>query len=1071
MLLFFEAESWAMYRYKRLSGNYAQMVGALFSKGPQQFQSDIARHLLVKESKEAYVKGLRNDIDRTAVVDFNRTANDVLNTIFNPEHYEESLFFMQGIFEAGVIQTYIGMLYDSEYFRAEIMGFDHTVRECVHTIHFAYIDDNQVNCGLTIQRIGLDKNGSDCQRYTIALSRNTSAHPEDHEIICICEQELLGLGPFDNASEHLQEVDLDESNIFESFQHLIRSEKIVELIHPIFQNGQISMSAFDALEARTSGPGNIDDRDNRKKRFDVWMNQIAQINSSFAEEQRNLSTDIHFFERNRYTLYLKKMLDIEPVKSDQSLIVGCNTLLDILKRSPKEEKTDFNFTEFDSNAEKIAMSDVEFVQNMMDRAKNILRSRPPSILLSPQGRVLVPIQQQNMIVSLDSQSVPEFYAQYSHPLKSALNQSDVAHQIIKLLDKSSGKNSIIPLYEEFYFHLALTRRVYENVFYSQLNDKKNELIAAFDEAMKEVNQLVMRAFADALIAATQGISDWDNAALDLVKLNQHLDRARGKIAPTAHDILLAQIRKKTGCPLTSDKLSAEIIKVKERAELTTAVHQDILHIDDHLRLATRIEGSYTTAHDRRLGQPLANRQIATYQLSEDGQTIIQSIDRVQIRIPSLPLKQGLQDEQYIKDVQGKLKSLSGKYDRSSPFTYYLLTALHDNMDDLATKNAQTQSARHIILGTHAYNREMAIKSPNLYPLCYVQAMSVNGFGSELGYHRFGFRTALRNEITLMAEMALLRHVPDNIGVLNDYQTFLELAPQKQSWWFTWLFGDSQYFAQTTSGKQAKLTITKAKRTWQEEQCPVTNETDLKSLVSFSLQKIMAFDLHFQHDYAKLIQTLSLFLEKQSLIGCKSGNERTPMICLRAQLLDQPCVPEDIKNAFVTLAKATSKTVAKAATAALKNVIDKHYNDENIYGATALISLLDQGAGHKIQASKGLWDMNRNHAEERSIQNLQQKHVKAMQAHNGLADYMLTALRKPVVAENVCYLEDNHIPSSNAAIALSRQPLERRVDAAAVCDTTPPPAVCDTTIEKEVIGTNPTVPEGSCATRSVQVTRK
>ncbi|MDP3562734.1 MAG: hypothetical protein Q8R83_11200 [Legionellaceae bacterium] len=598
----------------------------------------------------------------------------------------------------------------------------------------------------------------------------------------------------------------------------------------------------------------------------------------------------------------------------------------------------------------------------------------------PQGRVL--FVDSNNIVSVDIKNSSDLETKYNKCIGDALEEvkQGSSEGILELLKALPNKNSIIPLQEELYFHLALTTRLYGAFPEMTQSDQSKNLLAAHQQTMNEVNKLVMKAFARALLAAKQG----DN--LNLKILNQQLDKARADITSEAHDILLANIRTKTGVNCNVE--SVDINELREVAKKVTASPAAIIHVDNHLGLVTQIEGSKYTSHDRRKGAEFAHRSITTYQLDNLGQ-IESKIDRVQIRIPSLALKEGLKEKAYIDDVKDKLNHLVTRYELKGAFTYNLFTALHDNVD-LFAGNAQTQSTRHIILGAHEYNREQ-VNSPNK-SYCFVEAISVNGFGSPPGYYRFGFRTVLRNEATLMAEMALLNQIDSSrfTVVQNEYETFLKR--EKPSFLGRLLGYDTPYFVKTNQGNQAKTIITQWKNECQQS-IDQGSETDHKLLALSALKKIMAFDLHFSHDYAKLIQSLSLFVEKQSVFGCKSGNERTPIICERAQLLDQKNIPQAVTNAFQVLANATNKQAAKAAADSLKSAMDNLYNDENTYGATSRIPLLDQAAGHKIKAKTGAWDIDRNHAEELTITNLQQKNTGDMQAHRGLVDYMIGASAK------------------------------------------------------------------------------
>lgn len=640
------------------------------------------------------------------------------------------------------------------------------------------------------------------------------------------------------------------------------------------------------------------------------------------------------------------------------------------------------------------------VQKILTEAKQVLQDSS-NICFDPQGRVLFEVDKPEIkIVSLDISDDASLMTQYKDRLRSAIirrfrengdSNDQNADKILNLLDRLPSKTSIIPLQQEFYFHLALTLRLYESLYNSQpsehFEENRKEL---FEKVMVSVNALVMDAFAEALINATDGVDlDSQDVELDISKVNKVLDGKRKSITPKAHTILLSAFKDSFTDKITSKTRfnKSQAIKI---AKVTAATDVGVLHEDKHLHLVTSIEGSSVTSHTRKKGSVFAHRRIEYFRMHDGG--LLSAVEQVQIRTPSLAVKTGLKDEEYIADVVVKLEQIRDNYQLSTPITYNLLTALNDRLDDInfVKPNYQTKSARHIILGAHRYNRNEFSKTSNAAP-CLVQAISVNGYGSSLGYASL---SGLQREATLLSEMALCHNCNQSASedYLREYKEFLSSGYHNSKNIFSRLVGffrSSAYFINSTHGQELRSRIESEKSTWRNVTLDEADDLDSKELVKAGLKKIMAFNLHFGHKYAKLTQSLSLFVEKASLVGCKSGNERTPIICEREQILLE--LPDDVKTAIIDLAKATDKKTAKNCADKLKLCIDRHYNEENLYGGPSLIPMIDTAAGHKIQTKEVGVTINRNYAEEMAITNLKQNHAGSMQSHKGLVDFMGSAI--------------------------------------------------------------------------------
>ncbi|WP_392538454.1 hypothetical protein [Legionella sp. 227] len=745
---------------------------------------------------------------------------------------------------------------------------------------------------------------------------------------------------------------------------------------------------------------------------------------------------------------------------------------------------------------------------LIQKAKEIALKNPEKLLFDPQGRVLIDVELSEeeqasfkegftgdknfkptkvTTVSLDVTTDPELAGlKAAYMEKYELDEGD-------LQQLSSVQSSIIPLQQEYHFHLALASRTYAKVLEEQFRSARSEendnnldralaekekelaqrearfltkfrqemevekkqkgkdfnydafkktfitnneserkgiiqnrkdlkpnrqktiqeyreqlnsevsrereklekqMAQAHQKTMERVQPLVEEAFKKAFNA-----SNGDNA-----KLIKALDKARASISKEAHNILMEEVVRATGKRLSRKDLEKK--EVVHLAESTTASPNDLLHTDGSSKLATWISGSQNTAHERGI-DTLADRQIATVALEEDGYTP----SRLQIRTPSLDVKKGIKKKDAINDVSVKLASLATKYaiDKvvtekpgiGKAFTYNLHTAINDRFGDRGGNN-QSAGARIILSGAHLYNRaQMSLEKGQAKPFCLVQNISVNGFGDSLGYAG----NDLRTEATLMAEMAMLYNLvgKDDAAkakveeVFNKYNAFLENADPNPV--------DDLFFSKSDEGKEAIKLIGQIKEAWQDRVEEVENNPVERAKAA--LKTMMAHDLHHEHEYSKLIQSLSIFIEEASIAGCKSGNERAQAINGRVAILDHEAAkankgePKDhFFRTIDALAKAENGAQVLEQAADLKQKLDTKY-DKRLQSGVSLISDVDQGASAKVNAAQIVnWkknpfaaikaffsNMNRNIAEESSLQYLSQGKAGNMQAHKGLTEFM------------------------------------------------------------------------------------
>ncbi|MDI9819239.1 MULTISPECIES: hypothetical protein [unclassified Legionella] len=681
-----------------------------------------------------------------------------------------------------------------------------------------------------------------------------------------------------------------------------------------------------------------------------------------------------------------------------------------------------------------AKTQAAYLEYLISKAQELVNATT-SLAFDPQGRVLVDVKtdvpelleflkNKKKLSGLDSEEelvralgfnprkvttvsldTPTLNNAFYEQLRLTANFSNRFLPIEGIIGalQEQPRGSIIALQQEFHFHLALVKRVYQKAaaedppLFSNAKNLNNQkaMDNAYQGAMVEVNRLVMAAYINALDDAYDN-NRLDGSTLNIAKLNKALDKARKEITPKAHAIFMKEIVKNTGVILDPKELKKAKSKIKALAEETTATANDVLHTDHDLGLATLTEGSENTAHHRVVGTEFAHRQIITHHLAKDLTVTAHEHPRIQIRTPEPVVKKGLTEAEYIEDVVTKFDHITKKYgladklstvgERPKAFIYNRYTALNDTLGDI-NGNLQTQSAKHIMQGVHRYNEEQ-LESSETPVLCFIESISVNGFGDTLGYNQ---KSKITEESTLMTEMALLHTLyeassSDQRTKINDvftkYKDFLSGNPREK------------YFSLSPEGQEAIGLIKAIKDSWKKE--AYESKDDVFQDAQHSLKNLIAHDLHFTHDYAKLIQSLSVFVEEVSLGSCKSGNERTQAINGRVAILDAVLktqndnLTEDGKRIKEALADVARVETAEEAADELKSAIDAVYNKWALQAGVSIISLIDQGAAAKVEAKEHDHHASRNYGEEKSLTNLHQSKAGAMQAHKGLSKAMIAA---------------------------------------------------------------------------------
>lgn len=313
------------------------------------------------------------------------------------------------------------------------------------------------------------------------------------------------------------------------------------------------------------------------------------------------------------------------------------------------------------------------------------------------------------------------------------------------------------------------------------------------------------------------------------------------------------------------------------------------------------------------------------------------------------------------------------------FVYNLYTTLNKKdpagrIDERANK--QSQSADHILEAAHLYNRQNAVKPGVLgKPLCLVQNMAVNGWGHELSIK--DGNPPLVNEAALMTQMATLHTIYDALvgddkkvvrQLFEDYNKFLNSE------------GTSFYAYLKTQPESPGLT-----KLEQLKKFMTVPQTIDSTIIAGITPHRVAFTANAKAALASLFkegafghaengftyQALSVFVQKSSMGGCKSANERAQAVNGRVSILDFVSLDKVTRDALLTnylspeeaqkvreLSDNLERNIMLGNTAAITKHLDDLYGSLNLEGFQAVISFIDQG-GHAKLGTKGVMPNTNN----------------------------------------------------------------------------------------------------------------
>ena len=360
----------------------------------------------------------------------------------------------------------------------------------------------------------------------------------------------------------------------------------------------------------------------------------------------------------------------------------------------------------------------------------------------------------------------------------------------------------------------------------------------------------------------------------------------------------------------------------------------------------------------------------------------------------------------VDDAAEKIAHLQNKYtlggdtrvidadELPAAFVYNLYTTLNKGfaggIDESA--NLQSQSAEHILTSAHQYNRDNSTK-----PLCLVQNMAVNGWGHELSIS--DENPPLVNEAALMAQMATLHTIYDCLHSFDQrvvkerlFGAYTKFLTTPQTSFYDYLKG---------THSEVLIQLERMRKQLDVHPANVPEEKDHRDQFTHHAKTALATlfkEGAFSHrENGFTYQALSVFVEKSSIGGCKSANERAQAVNGRVSILDFISLDKITRNKLlrdylskeeakrlITLSDDLEASIASRNTAEITRPMDALYQSLNLEGFQAVISFIDQGGHAKLGTKSGLIP-NTNNAETVKTH---VKHASDWQCHKGLTDNVL-----------------------------------------------------------------------------------
>ena len=525
--------------------------------------------------------------------------------------------------------------------------------------------------------------------------------------------------------------------------------------------------------------------------------------------------------------------------------------------------------------------------------------------IDPQGRVLVtsfdsPHSTEPTIwnlamneIEIENEVAAEFYDTLSTELKK---QTQAFAPLMDLYEKN--KKFIYPLQQAVQTYLSEVAQICQSKLHA--DGLSSEIMqTALHRTAALINKKVIGYLAVSLVRA--GIHRGHvSKQLDMQTLNHLVGEKQDRLRKFAYQTLVTQIQ------LHMRPHDPNVPMSPSNSE--KPIQENIVYCDRQQNLITKIT-TVPVACDYTCEQIQTLRQTSSTAKPT-------AIMRTRIHSNALQPLENMSPADYQHQFQTRLEQLTETFQMQypKPLTYYLYAAT-------APQIQQT------IQAMHRYNWQAILKNANdnlNLPLCWIQTYSKAEPGTTLGYSALDWDGAV-SDLTLMHEMSLCTQIATiDAQQTLDLQPYANFLDPNQSL-FTRLMKTS-VFAFSKEGKQVRSQIETLKEQWRTE-ANLAEDLGNQTFTTKALQKLIGFDLHYDPEYAILVQTMSLAISKQTLLHDATDGTVLADTLGQAQIFDLLPLPDSIKGPFLALIRSIDKQTAITSARLLKQAM-QHYCAKN-----------------------------------------------------------------------------------------------------------------------------------------------
>jgi hypothetical protein len=628
--------------------------------------------------------------------------------------------------------------------------------------------------------------------------------------------------------------------------------------------------------------------------------EITQFNQQISTLKHNIKTCPHPYVRRELAKNVEFLKRIIPSFSSSSIVekISINLLL-ISLNTLATESTESNLSTLEEHYRQLELPSIP----LNERAQLLLPANiaymqheieQNNYLFDTQGRILVSTldstqNNQPTMWSLDvATHAPDLSAQFNKFLSTTLQKQTTAIITGNILGLFyQNKTHIFPLQQSLQIFLNQIAQTYQRDMSPDIIISDETREAALLATMRSLNVAVMESLAQSLVAASIHSTGRVLRKLNTQTVNNALISAQETLRQQGQNLLIQNLHEQlqthaTGTPSLENALNP-------------IVCFDITH-----SLATEITSM-------QINSEYNCRQIQAFRCAAPDFVPRNKTTHLRIHSNALSVPEGLSPIDYQTQFNQRLSKIAStcqfRYNR--PVTYYLY-------------DASSEQIQKSIAAIHNFNRRIRT-AEYIVPLCWLQTYNPSEPGIPLGAPLF---TNTTSEITLLFEMTLCNQISmvDSKKKLDlgPYYSFLNRAPSLLGDWLR-----SPLFAASSEGRQTGRQITDLKTAWQQAE---NSERHLstKESVTNALQKMLAFDLHYDPQYALLIQALSLTIQETSILNDESAAQQATTLALgHAQIFDLATLPTEIQVPLNTLLHATEKRTAIQAANLLSTAMEDY----------------------------------------------------------------------------------------------------------------------------------------------------